>query len=105
MAAVASVMSLLEEAAGRGSFRTEVAYIGRQLTAQEKRRCSLYRNLKYLQCSYIIATAEARPGSYNMDALVAHLNRKKASCAMSLICNGLDSESDREPDSSDSDDI
>ena len=101
MAAVASVMSLIEEAAGRGSFRTEVVYIGRQLTARERRRCSLYR--KYLQCAYIIAKAEARPGSYNMDALVTRMNRKKASCAMSLICNGLDSES--EPDSSDSDDI
>ena len=103
MADVASVMSLIEDAAGRGSFRTEVVYIGRQLTAREKRRCSLYR--KYLQCAYVIAKAEARPGSYNMDALVTRMNRKKASCAMSLICNGLDSYSESEPDSSDSDDI
>ena len=101
MAAVASIMSLLEEAAGRGSFRTEVTYIGRQLTAQEKRRCSLYR--KYLQCAYGIAKAEADTGAYDTDALVARMNREKASAAMSLICNGLDSES--EPDSSDSDDI
>ena len=101
MAVVASAMPLIDGAAGRGSFWTEVNYHGRELTAREHQLCYLYR--KYLQCTYIIARAEAPSGSYNTGALVAHTNRAKASAAMSLICNGLDSES--EPDSSDGDDM
>ena len=101
MAAVASVMPLLEEAAGRGSFRTEVNYHGRELTAREQQLCHLYR--KYLQCTYVIARAEAPSGSYNTGALVARMDRENASGAMPLICNGLDSES--EPGSSDRDDM
>ena len=42
-------------------------------------------------------------GSYNTDALVAHMNRAMDSTALSLICNGLDSES--EPGGSDDDDM
>ena len=58
---------------------------------------------RLLQISYVIARAEADTGSYNTDALVARMNRERASAAMSLICNGLDSESKH--DSSDSDDV
>ena len=101
MVAVASVMSLLEEAAVRGGFRTGVDIHGRELPARDQQLCHLHR--KYPRRTCIIARAEAPSGSYNAGALVAHTNRAKASAAMSLICNELGSESD--PASSDGNDV
>ena len=96
-------MSLLEEAASRGSFRTEVNYHGRELTARERQLCHLYR----IEVPPVHAYDSQSRGvvlSYNTDALVAHTNRAKApSAAMPLICNGLGSEG--EPDSLDGNDI
>ena len=76
-------------------------YHGRELTAREHQLCYLYR--KYLNCTYVIGRAEESSDLYNTDAPVAHMNRAMTSTAMSLICNGIDSES--EPDSLDGDDM
>ena len=94
MSATASIMLLLEQ----NPFVSELEYDGFELTERERQQCALYR--QYLQAAHAIARAQEAPASLDTETIVAHMHHTMASCALSLICSGLDSDSGpSQPDS------